>query len=102
MSAIFMLFDVIGALPIVTYYWRRSTTTDKSPSDLVSTLGATAMYELDVPTAFRFPDHDTEVISALRTGPGKVYSHHSSLTLQIVSYNSDRCLKLRRRPVLEL
>jgi hypothetical protein len=59
MSAIFMLFDVIGALPIVTYYWRRSTTTDNSPSDFVSTLGATAMYELDVPTAFRFPDHDT-------------------------------------------
>ncbi len=76
-----MLFDLIGALPIVTYYWRRSTTTDKSPTDLVSALGATAMYELDVPTAFRFPDHDTEVISALRTGSGKVYSHPSNLTL---------------------
>jgi hypothetical protein len=82
-----MLFDVIGALPIVTYYWRRSTTTDKSPTDLVSTLGATAMYELDVPTAFRFSDHDTEVISAPRTGSGKVYSHAFRLTLRIGAYN---------------
>jgi hypothetical protein len=57
------------------------------PVDFVSTLGATAMYELDVPTAFRFPDNDTEVISALRTGPGKIYSHYFSLALQIVSYN---------------
>jgi hypothetical protein len=73
MSAIFMLFDVIGPLPIVTYYWRRSTTNDKSPSDLVSTLSATTVNGLGIPTAFRLRDDDTEVISRPRTGPGKVY-----------------------------
>jgi hypothetical protein len=87
MSAIFMLFDVIGALPIVTYYWRRSTTIDKSPSDLVTTLGATAMYELRVPTAFRFSNYDIEVVSAFRTGSGKIDSHLLRLTLRSGPYN---------------
>ena len=56
--------------------------------DFVSTLGATTAYGLHVVFAFRFPNNNAEVISAHRTGPGKVYRHRSSLALQILSYNS--------------
>src|SRR5262245_60535573 len=59
------------------------------PVDFVSTHGATAVYGLDVVFAFRFPNNDAEVTSAHWTGSREVYGHDSSLTLQILSYNSE-------------
>jgi hypothetical protein len=56
--------------------------------DFVSAVSATAAYGLDVTFAFRFPDNDTEVITAPRTGPGEVYSHGFSLALPTGPYNS--------------
>ena len=44
------------------------------PVDFVFTLGAAAVNGLHVVFAFRFPDHDTEVIAASGTRSGKVYS----------------------------
>jgi hypothetical protein len=38
--------------------------------------------------AFRFPDNDTEVIAALGTGSGEVYSHSFTLALPSRSFNS--------------
>ena len=67
----------------------RAITWKERPVDFVSTLSATAAYRLNVAFTFRFPNNDAEVTSAHWTGPGKVYSHDSSLTLQILSYNSE-------------
>ena len=67
----------------------RAITWKERPVDFVSTLSATAAYGLDVVFAFRFPNNDAEVTSAHWTGAGKVYSHDFSLTLQILSYNSE-------------
>jgi|GEM_PF-4577671 len=53
------------------------------------TLIATTVNGLGISTAFGFRDYDTQVISAHWTGPGEVFSHQSSLTLQIPSYNSE-------------
>src|SRR5882672_5132425 len=72
------------------------------PVDFVSTLSGTTAYRLHVAFVSRVPHDDAQVASAHWTGAGKVYSHHFSLALQIMPYNSDRCLILRRRPVLKL
>ena len=57
------------------------------PVDYVATLGATATYGSHVIFAFRFPDNDTEVISAHRAGSGEVYSHVFRLTLPVRPFN---------------
>jgi hypothetical protein len=55
------------------------------PVDFVSALIATTVNGLGISTAFGFRDFDTDVISTHWTGPGELYSHYCSLTLQIVS-----------------
>ena len=59
---------------------------------------------LGIFTAFEFRDYDTEVIFNFRTldRPGEVFSHDSSLTLQMCLTTPSCCLILGRRPVLKL
>ena len=55
----------------------RAMAWNEHPVDLVSTVGATTVNGLGISTAFGFCDYYTEVMSAPRTGLGKVYSHAS-------------------------
>ena len=70
--------------------------------DFVSAYGTTTIDGLGFLTAVGLRDDRAKVIAASRTRSGKVYSHAFRLTLQFGPYNSDRCLILRRTPVLEL
>jgi len=46
------------------------------------------VYGLGLPTAFGLRDDDTEVIAALRTGSGEIYSHAINLTLPVSPFKS--------------
>ena len=72
------------------------------PVNLVSADRTTTIDGLGLLTAFGLRYYDTEVVAAPGTRSGEVYSHAFRLTLQFGPYNSDRCLILRRTPVLEL
>ena len=67
------------------------------PVDFVSAGGATATYESHIAFGFRFPDDDTKVISALRTGSSKVDSHTMKLTLPVSPFKL--AFKFVARPV---
>ena len=59
------------------------------PVDLVSACSTTTIDGLGFPTAFGLRYYGAELVAAHRTGSGKVYSHPSSLTLQILSDKSN-------------
>jgi hypothetical protein len=52
------------------------------PLDLVSACGTTIIDRLGFSTAFGFRYDHSEIVAALRTRSGKVYSHDSRLTLR--------------------
>ena len=56
--------------------------------DFVFADGTTTIDGLAFSTAFGFRDDDTEVIAALGTGSGKVYSHQINLTLPVSPFKS--------------